>query len=326
MDALGLYRIMVRIRYFEERVEALFLEGRLPGFVHLSIGQEAIPAGVCAHLRRDDYVTSTHRCHGHAIAKGMDVREMMAELFGKRSGSCRGKGGSMHIFDARLGMLGANGIVCGGVPIAAGAALAAQLLQQDRVAVAFLGDGATARGPFHETLNLASLWRLPVVFVVEQNGFASTTRYEESHAFRSVAEFARGYGLASLRVDGNDVEAVYHAASELVGRARAGEGPGLLEAVTYRLRAHYVGDPQRYRTREEVEAAEERDPLRRWRQTLLGRGFPEPALAAVEAEESQKIEDAVRFAEESPFPEPQEALEDLVSEPELARWERTYRA
>ncbi len=326
MDALGLYRTMVRIRRFEERVEQLFLAGKLPGFVHLSIGQEAVPAGVCAHLRPDDYVTSTHRGHGHALAKGTDPAAMMAELYGKRTGSCRGKGGSMHIFDARLGMLGANGIVCAGVPIAAGAALAARLLGQDRVAVAFLGDGAVARGPFHESLNLASLWKLPVVFVVEQNAFASTTRYEEAHAFASVAEFVRGYGVASHRVDGNDVEAVYRAAGDLVDRARSGEGPGLLEAVTYRLRGHYVGDPQRYRTREEVEEAQARDPVRRWREVLRSRGVPEEVLEAVEREEEERVEAAVRFAEESPLPEPEEALEDLVSDPGFARWERTYRA
>lgn len=326
VDGLQLYRVMVRIRRFEERVEELFLAGKLPGFVHLSIGQEAVPAGVCAHLTPEDYVTSTHRGHGHAIAKGMDLGAMMAELYGKRAGSCRGKGGSMHIFDARLGMLGANGIVCAGVPIAAGAALAARLLGQDRVAVAFLGDGATARGPFHETLNLASLWKLPVVLVVEQNAYASTTAYEEAHAFASVAEFVRGYGVAAQRVDGNDVEAVYRAAGELVARARSGRGPGLLEAVTYRLRGHYVGDPQRYRAREEVQAAQERDPIRRWREVLRSRGVPEEALQTVESEEAARVEQAVRFAEESPLPEPEEALEELVCEPEFAAWERAYRA
>lgn len=326
MDAVGLYRVMVRIRCFEEKVEELFLAGKLPGFVHLSIGQEAVAAGVCAWLRRDDYMTSTHRGHGHAIAKGVDVRSMMAELYGKRTGTCRGKGGSMHIFDARLGMLGANGIVAAGVPMAAGAALAAKLLGQDRVAVAFLGDGATARGLFHETLNLASLWKLPAVFVVEQNGFASTTRYEEAHAFPSVAEFARGYGIAAIRVDGNDVEAVYQAAGELVRRARSHEGPGLLEAITYRLRGHYVGDPQHYRTREEVRQASARDPVAHWREVLLSRGVPQATLEAVEREEEERVAAAVRYAEESPFPEPEEALEDLVSDPEFSRWERVYRA
>lgn len=326
MDAVGLYRVMVRIRCFEEKVEELFLAGKLPGFVHLSIGQEAVAAGVCAWLRRDDYMTSTHRGHGHAIAKGVDVRSMMAELYGKRTGTCRGKGGSMHIFDARLGMLGANGIVAAGVPMAAGAALAAKLLGQDRVAVAFLGDGATARGLFHETLNLASLWKLPAVFVVEQNGFASTTRYEEAHAFPSVAEFARGYGIAAIRVDGNDVEAVYQAAGELVRRARSHEGPGLLEAITYRLRGHYVGDPQHYRTREEVRQASARDPVARWREVLLSRGVPQATLEAVEREEEERVAAAVRYAEEGPFPEPEEALEDLVSDPEFSRWERVYRA
>lgn len=326
MDAVGLYRVMVRIRCFEEKVEELFLAGKLPGFVHLSIGQEAVAAGVCAWLRRDDYMTSTHRGHGHAIAKGVDVRSMMAELYGKRTGTCRGKGGSMHIFDARLGMLGANGIVAAGVPMAAGAALAAKLLGQDRVAVAFLGDGATARGLFHETLNLASLWKLPAVFVVEQNGFASTTRYEEAHAFPSVAEFARGYGIAAIRVDGNDVEAVYQAAGELVRRARSHESPGLLEAITYRLRGHYVGDPQHYRTREEVRQASARDPVAHWREVLLSRGVPQATLEAVEREEEERVAAAVRYAEESPFPEPEEALEDLVSDPEFSRWERVYRA
>lgn len=326
MDAVGLYRVMVRIRCFEEKVEELFLAGKLPGFVHLSIGQEAVAAGVCAWLRRDDYMTSTHRGHGHAIAKGVDVRSMMAELYGKRTGTCRGKGGSMHIFDARLGMLGANGIVAAGVPMAAGAALAAKLLGQDRVAVAFLGDGATARGLFHETLNLASLWKLPAVFVVEQNGFASTTRYEEAHAFPSVAEFARGYGIAAIRVDGNDVEAVYQAAGELVRRARSHKGPGLLEAITYRLRGHYVGDPQHYRTREEVRQASARDPVARWREVLLSRGVPQATLEAVEREEEERVAAAVRYAEEGPFPEPEEALEDLVSDPEFSRWERVYRA
>lgn len=326
MDAVGLYRVMVRIRCFEEKVEELFLAGKLPGFVHLSIGQEAVAAGVCAWLRRDDYMTSTHRGHGHAIAKGVDVRSMMAELYGKRTGTCRGKGGSMHIFDARLGMLGANGIVAAGVPMAAGAALAAKLLGQDRVAVAFLGDGATARGLFHETLNLASLWKLPAVFVVEQNGFASTTRYEEAHAFPYVAEFARGYGIAAIRVDGNDVEAVYQAAGELVRRARSHKGPGLLEAITYRLRGHYVGDPQHYRTREEVRQASARDPVARWREVLLSRGVPQATLEAVEREEEERVAAAVRYAEEGPFPEPEEALEDLVSDPEFSRWERVYRA
>lgn len=326
MDALALYRTMVRIRRFEERVEQLFLAGKLPGFVHLSIGQEAVPAGVCAHLRSDDYVTSTHRGHGHAIAKGVDVGAMMAELYGKRTGSCRGKGGSMHIFDYGLGMLGANGIVGAGIPIAAGAALAVRLLGQDRVAVAFLGDGAVSRGPFHETLNLAGLWKLPVVFVVEQNAFASTTRYEEAHAFPSVAGFAWGYGLDAQLVDGNDVEAVYEAAGELVARARDGRGPGLLEAVTYRLRGHYVGDPQQYRTREEVQAAQARDPIRRCRAVLLHRGVPETTLDAIDQEEEARVEAAVRFAEESPLPDPEEALDHLVSDPEFARWEREYRA
>jgi len=314
MDRLALYRTMVRIRRFEERVEALFLAGKLPGFVHLSIGQEAIPTGVCAHLRSDDFITSTHRGHGHAIAKGMDPAPMMAELFGRRTGACKGKGGSMHIFDYRLGMLGANGIVCGGVPIAAGAGLGIRLRGLPLVSVAFLGDGAVSRGPFHESLNICALWKLPVLFVVEQNAYASTMAYGEGHAFASVAEFARGYGLATARVDGNDVEAVYAAAGDLIARARRGDGPALLEAVTYRVKGHFIGDPEKYRARDEVKAAVGRDPLQRLRTALRASGVAEEALDGIETEEAARIEAAVRFAEESPLPSPEEALEDLFSE------------
>lgn len=313
MNRLDLYRTMVRIRRFEEKTESLFLAGRLPGFVHLSIGQEAVAAGVCAHLAPEDYITSTHRGHGHAIAKGMDPAAMMAELHGKRTGACRGKGGSMHIFDYRLGMLGANGIVGGGLSIAAGAGLAIRLLGERRIAVCFFGDGAVSRGPFHESLNLCALWKLPVLFVVEQNAYASTTAYAEAHAFSSVATFARGYGIESAAVDGNDVDAVYAAAGDLIGKVRASEGPSLLEAMTYRIKGHYVGDPDRYRTREEVVAALQHDPVSRCRERLLREGFAEADLQAIEAEEQRRIEEAVRFAEESPLPDPDEALEDVFS-------------
>lgn len=314
MNRLDICRTMVRIRRFEEKTESLFLAGRLPGFVHLSIGQEAVAAGVCAHLAPEDYITSTHRGHGHAIAKGVDPAAMMAELYGKRTGACRGKGGSMHIFDYGLGMLGANGIVGGGLSIAAGAGLAIRLLGERRIAACFFGDGAVSRGPFHESLNLCALWALPVLFVVEQNAYASTTAYAEAHAFSSVAAFARGYSIESAAVDGNDVDAVCAAAGSLIDRVRAGGGPCLLEALTYRIKGHYVGDPDRYRTREEVAAALQRDPVYLFRERLLREGFTEPDLQAIEAEEQRRIEEAVRFAEESPLPDPSEALQDIFSE------------
>lgn len=313
MDELELYRRMVRIRRFEEKAEALFLGGRLPGFVHLSIGQEAVAVGVCSRLTPQDQITSTHRGHGHAIAKGMSVEAMFLELFGRAAGACRGKGGSMHIFDQAVGMLGANGVVAAGLPIAVGAALTSSLRRDGRVAVPFFGDGATNRGLFHESLNLAQVWRLPVVFVVEQNGYASTTPYADTHAYASAAEFARGYGMRVRKVDGNEVEEVAAAAAELVDCARTGGGPGLLEAVTYRVRGHYVGDPERYRSRDEVKGARELDPVARFRKRLLERGRPANELDALEAEERERAEAAARAAEAAPLPAPDEALEDLFA-------------
>jgi len=309
-----MYRTIVRIRRFEERAEALFQGGKLPGFVHLSIGQEAVAAGVCAQLTREDYITSTHRGHGHAIAKGMRVEAMFLELFGRAEGACRGKGGSMHIFDFSVGMLGANGVVAAGIAIATGAALASQLAGNRRVAVAFFGDGATNRGTFHESLNLAAVWQLPVLFVVEQNGYASTTPYHETHAYASVAAFAKGYGIQAEAVDGNDVVAVSSVTGALLEGVRGGRGPALLEATTYRVRGHYVGDPGRYRTRDEVKRAQARDPLARLRARLLERGATRATLDALEAEEGERVAQAAAEAEAAAFPAPDSALEDLFGE------------
>lgn len=312
----GFYRTMYTIRSFEERVNDLFLAGEIPGFVHLYIGEEAVATGVMANLRKTDYITSTHRGHGHTIAKGADLKRMMAEIFGKRTGYCRGKGGSMHIADFSIGMLGANGVVGGGFNLAVGAALAARLMGTDQVAVCFFGDGASNRGTFHEGLNMAAVWKLPVVFVCENNQYASTTPYRTSTSVENIADRAIGYGIPGVVVNGNDVFAVYEAAQAAVERARSGGGPTLLEAKTYRIKGHFVGDPELYRTRQEVqEHLENDDPLKNFRQQVLGANrLTERELAEIEAQVREEIEAAVDFARESPFPAPEELFEDLYVE------------
>lgn len=312
----GFYRTMYTIRSFEERVNDLFLAGEIPGFVHLYIGEEAVATGVMANLRKTDYITSTHRGHGHTIAKGADLKRMMAEIFGKRTGYCRGKGGSMHIADFSIGMLGANGVVGGGFNLAVGAALAARLMGTDQVAVCFFGDGASNRGTFHEGLNMAAVWKLPVVFVCENNQYASTTPYRTSTSVENIADRAIGYGIPGVVVNGNDVFAVYEAAQAAVERARSGGGPTLLEAKTYRIKGHFVGDPELYRTRQEVqEHLENDDPLKNFRQQVLGANrLTERELAEIEAQVREEIEAAVDFARKSPFPAPEELFEDLYVE------------
>lgn len=265
---VDLYRTMVKIREFETKAGELFAAGKLPGFIHLSIGQEAVAAGVCALLTDDDYLTTTHRGHGHCLAKGGQPLGMMAELFGRDEGYGLGRSGSMHIADNSVGILGANAIVGAGIPMALGGALAAQLDGQGCVAVAFFGDGAVAEGVFHESLNLAALWSLPIVFVCENNGFAELTPVSTHLANPHVAELASAYGMPSESVDGNDVRAVLEAADAAISRARSGEGPTLLEARTTRWRGHFEGDPQHYRAREELAALHERDPIVAWRAVL----------------------------------------------------------
>ena len=318
---LRMYRTMVLIRQAEERLVKLFAEGRMPGFIHSYIGEEATAVGVCGALRADDYLTSTHRGHGHILAKGGDPARFFAELYGKASGYCRGKGGSMHVTDLDLGILGANGIVGAGIPIAAGAALASRMQGADRVAVAFLGDGATDIGVFHEALNLASLWEVPAVFVCENNGYADFMAQATHQKIERVSERAAAYSMPGVTVDGNDVEAVFEAAGEAVSRARSGGGPTLLECVTYRWRGHYEGDPQPYRTAAEVERWKRRDPLRIAEERLRGTGaLDHGTRAAIWDETARLIDDAVAAAEAAPMPAPEEALQDVYAGAVEAGW------
>lgn len=311
--ALQLYATMRRIRSFELAVVELFARGKIPGFLHTYVGEEAVAAGVCAALRPDDYIISTHRGHGHLIAKGGRLDLMMAELFGRSTGYCKGKGGSMHIAEPDLGMLGANAIVGAGTVIINGAALTAQYLGTDRVAVAFFGDGASNTGAFHEALNLASVWNLPTIFVCENNGYAESTPQRQHQKITDIARRAVAYDIPGVTVDGNDVAAVYNAAVEAVARARADGGPTLLEAKTYRWRGHYEGDPQMYRPRDEVEAWEKKCPIERWRATLLAQGVPSAALDEIDEHIRQELEQAVAFAEQSPWPEPADARSDIFT-------------
>ena len=312
---LDLYRTMCRIRAFETSVAELFAANRMPGHVHLSTGEEAVAAGVCCALRKDDYITSTHRGHGHMIAKGAETRRMMAELYGKTTGYCKGKGGSMHIADFSLGVLGANGVVAGGFPIAVGAGLSCKLRKSDQVVACFFGDGASNRGTFHEGLNMASIWKLPILFVCENNQFASTTPFSYSTSVKSIAVRAEGYAIPGKSVDGNQVLKVREAVLEAVDRARRGKGPTLLEAMTYRIRGHYEGDPQRYRTKEEIEEqAKKRDPIRQFQDLLSKKKLLSKDLdRQIQDEIGQEMREAIRFAEESPLPLPADALEGLYA-------------
>jgi pyruvate dehydrogenase E1 component alpha subunit len=309
------YRTMVQIRRFEEKVDELFLSGVIPGFIHLYIGEEAIATGVCGNLRQIDLITSTHRGHGHCIAKGAEVKRMMAEIYGKRTGYCKGKGGSMHIADFSIGMLGANGVVGGGYNIATGAALAAKLRDSGQVTVCFFGDGASNRGTFHEAVNLASAWKLPVIFVLELNQYASTTPYRTTCNVENISDRAAGYGIPGVVVDGNDVLAVYEVAKTAVKRARDGLGPTFIEAKTYRIKGHFVGDPEKYRSREEVEAQKENCPIKRFKKKLLTDNLLSASeLELIEATINGEIKAAVKFAEVSPWPDLKEVWDDLFVE------------
>ena len=305
---------MWRIRVFEERAIELFQAGELPGFLHVQIGQEAVCVGTCSALRDDDYLTSTHRGHGDIIAKGGKLDRMFAELYAKETGYCRGKGGSMHIFDFSLGILGANGIVGAGPPIATGAALAAQLRGSDQVAVSFFGDGATNEGSFHEALNMASVWKLPAVFVCQNNEYAESTPRRTHQNVPDISARAAAYDIPGVTVDGLDVLAVYEVVSEAVARARRGDGPTLVEAKTYRYFGHYVGDPGLYRSMEEVEEAMRRDPLPAFERTLTTAGVLAAAdCRAIEAGVREEIEAAVEFGRTSPEPYDAIAFEDLYA-------------
>jgi pyruvate dehydrogenase E1 component alpha subunit len=309
---LWMYERMRLIREFENRLHTDFAAGKIPGFVHLYAGEEAVAVGVCGQLNDSDYITSTHRGHGHCIAKGVSVREMMAEIHGKATGCCNGKGGSMHIADVDTGMLGANGIVGAGPPLACGAALTAKIRKEQQVSVCFFGDGGANQGTTAESLNLASIWKLPVVFVCENNRYAETTSTDYSIGGGDIAARGRAYGMPGVSVDGQDIFAVSKAASEAVGRARAGEGPTLLECQTYRYFGHFEGDTIKYRTREEEAHYKSSDCLERFRKIVVSqKSLTEADLDEIDRRCAREIEDAVRFADESPMPEPDECLEDV---------------
>ena len=316
VEARRLFNQMLLLRAFDEKVGDLFRRAKLPGFVHLYIGEEAIAVGACAALRADDYVTSTHRGHGHFLAKGGDPAACMAELYGKSSGCCRGKGGSLHVTDASVGMLGANGIVAGSLPIAVGAAYAsARLRQTDQVVVAFFGDGATGEGAFHESCNLASAWKLPVVFVCENNFYAVGTRLGDVATSEELAERASAYGMPATAIDGNDVLAVRKEALAAVERARHGEGPTFLECRTWRHRAHVEGEQPKYWDADERGAWLERDPIQRFEAHLLEHcGATADEIAAFVATSAKRVDDAVAFAEAAPYPDQFDALTDVFAE------------
>lgn len=314
-DLLDMYKKMVLIRVAEETLLKLFEQSEMPGFIHSYIGEEATGVGVCHALLKKDLIASTHRGHGHIIAKGGDLNLFFAELYGKANGYCKGKGGSMHIADLDLGILGANGIVGGGIPIAAGAAMAAKIRNTGQVSVAFFGDGATDIGAFHESLNLAAVWDLPVIFVAENNGFADFIRVTDHQRVAHISDRAAAYGMAGETVDGNDVEAVNEATRRAVERARAGKGPTLLECVTYRWRGHYEGDPQPYRTQVEVEEWKDRDPIKQAEQRLQERGeLDAVSRTAIWEELRDRIDAAVAFARAAPLPKPESALEDIYTD------------
>lgn len=314
-----LLKRMMLIRAFEETAGQLFYKGQIPGFIHLSVGQEATSVGVCAALKETDYIGTTHRGHGHIIAKGVDLKRMMAELFGKVDGFCHGKGGSMHVFDKSKGVLGANGIVGGGIPIVTGGALSAKLEKKGRVAISFFGDGATNEGAFHEALNLAAVWKLPAVYVCENNQYGEFTSTADATAVTVIAKRAASYDIPGVTVDGNDVEAVHAAASEAVARAREGKGPTLLECLTYRWHGHFHGEEallgaKAYRAKEEIEKWKSLCPILQYTKKLIdAKVLTQSDIDALEKVAQAEVDEAVEFAKKSQFPRPEDALTDVYA-------------
>ena len=310
-----IYLTMAKIRAFETKALKLFENNQLRGSVHLYIGEEAVAATVCSRLTDADYITSTHRGHGHCIAKGADLNKSMAELMGKATGYCKGRSGSMHIADFNVGNLGANAIVGGGIPIAVGAALSAKLQKQDRVAVSFFGDGASNEGTFHESLNLASVMKLPIIFVCENNGYGISVPVSQSTSVKDISVRAKAYDMPGETVDGNDPEAIDAAFGRALARAKAGEGPSLIECKTYRWMGHWTGDPQTYRTREEVESWKKRDPIKHWREHLIAEGmYTAEELDAMDKQADDETQAATDFALNSPEPDPAHVLDDVFYE------------
>jgi pyruvate dehydrogenase E1 component alpha subunit len=303
---------MLEIRFFEERVFDLYGQNLVPGTIHLYAGEEAVAVGVCSNLQNDDYITSTHRGHGHCIAKGADMNRIMAEILGKETGYCKGKGGSMHIADFNIGMLGATAVVGAGLPIAVGAGLSAKLKHTNQVTACFFGEGASNQGTFHESLNLAAAWDLPVIFVCENNLYAMGTRQSRIMKIANIADRATAYGMPGCIADGNDVLAVYETARAAVERARNGKGPTLIECKTYRHKGHSRVDPAKYRGKEEVQEWLQKDPIKKLKQRLLDdRIMTAEEISGIEKEAKAKIEASVKFALESPYPTPEEATEDV---------------
>jgi TPP-dependent pyruvate/acetoin dehydrogenase alpha subunit len=314
---IEMLRTMITIRLFEEKIIDMYARGLVPGLAHLYVGEEAVAAGVCASLRKEDYITSTHRGHGHVIAKGAELKYMMAELFGKKTGYCKGKGGSMHIADVDLGILGANGIAGGGLPLAVGAGLSAKLRKTDQVTACFFGDGSSNNGTFHESLNFASVYRLPVVFVCENNTYGISVSQKQHQTIQDVSIRAVAYDMPGVTADGNDVLAVYEVTGKAVERARAGKGPSLVEFKTYRWRGHHEGDPnqgKRYRTMEEIQAWVKKCPIKRFEEKLVSeKVLTAPKLKKMWEDVQKEIDDSVEYANQSPFPQPEDMYEDVYA-------------
>ena len=311
---LEMYRRMVRIREFELAAIELFKRGQVKGTIHPYIGQEASGVGVCMALRIDDLVAGTHRSHGHNIAKGADTKKMMAEILGKETGYCKGRGGSMHIAAFETGSLGALAVVGSGIPLAVGAALAFKMRGEDRVAVPFTGDAGSNTGNWHESLNMASIWDLPVVFVLENNHYGVSTNIKDTVNIEDLSIRAKSYGIPGVRVDGFDVVAVYKAAVEAVARARSGEGPTLLVTESYRIEGHYAGEPEVYRTRAEVEEYRKKEPIGRFRLEMVSAGkVIQTELDGIDREIKQEIAGAVQFAKDSPAPDPVTAMDYIYA-------------
>jgi TPP-dependent pyruvate/acetoin dehydrogenase alpha subunit len=313
-DLLRFYSEMLRIRRFEEEAIVLWDANMIKGSIHPYLGQEAIAVGVCRELQKEDYIVSTHRGHGHSLAKGADSGKMFAELLGKATGCCRGRGGSMHIADAGTRNLGANGLVAGGLGIGTGAALTSKLKKLGYVVAAFFGEGATGQGMFHESVNMAAIWKLPIVFICENNRYSVSTDCSYSVPVKDVAQRAEAYGIPGITIDGNDILAVHEAAKEYIDRARKGEGPALIECKTYRWEGHYHGEPQVYRTKAEVEEWKLKCPILRFENYLKDNKADSSKLAKIKEDVQEEMKSAVRFAKESPDPVPETVMDFLYAD------------
>jgi len=308
----SMFETMSKIRMFEENIVNLFKSGELPGWLHVYIGEEAVATGVCLNLTTKDYITSTHRGHGHCIAKGANLKNMMAELYGKKTGCCKGRGGSMHISDASVGILGANGIVGGGIPIATGAGLGCQYLKEGRIVVSFFGDGASDEGSFHESLNLASVWKLPIIYVCENNLYAETNPFKKHSNIKDIVVRAKAYNITGIIVDGMDVLDVYNKINKVANDVRGGNGPVLVEAKTYRYRGHYEGDPEVYRTKDEINEWKKKDPILKLEEKMVGEKiFTLQEIEKIKKAVQNEIDEAIEFGRKSPEPLAEEAMDNV---------------